>query len=96
MFQNHKVIDVHGHMSTPPHFRGHLGGMVSLNTPNRKLDISDEQLENAQKSHLKGMDEIYDLQADPYEMINMMGQSQGPALIRNLDSLRQRLIKGNQ
>jgi arylsulfatase A-like enzyme len=45
---------------------------------------------------LKGMDEIYDLQADPYEMINMMGQSQGPALIRNLDSLRQRLIKGNQ
>ena len=57
MFQNHKVIDVHGHMSTPPHFRGHLGGMVSLNTPNRKLDISDEQLENAQKSHLKGMDE---------------------------------------
>jgi len=57
MFQNHKVIDVHGHMTTPPHFRGHLGGMISLNTPGRKLELSDEQLANAQKSHLKGMDE---------------------------------------
>lgn len=57
MFQNHKVIDVHGHMSTPPHFRGHLGAMISLNTPGRKLELSDEQLENAQKSHLKGLDE---------------------------------------
>jgi predicted TIM-barrel fold metal-dependent hydrolase len=57
MFQNHKVIDVHGHMSTPPHFRAHLGTMISLNTRGRKLELSDEQLENAQKSHLKGLDE---------------------------------------
>jgi predicted TIM-barrel fold metal-dependent hydrolase len=57
MFQGHKVIDVHGHMSTPPHFRGHLGAMISLNTPGRKLELSDEQLENAQKSHLKGLDD---------------------------------------
>ena len=57
MFQGHKIIDVHGHMSTPPHFRGHLGGMISLNTPGRKLEMTDEQLANAQKSHLKGMDE---------------------------------------
>ena len=57
MYQNQKVIDVHGHMSTPPHFRGHLGGMISLNTPGRKLEMTDEQLANAQKSHLKGMDE---------------------------------------
>ena len=57
MYQNQKVIDVHGHMTTPPHFRGHLGGMISLNTPGRKLEMTDEQLANAQKSHLKGMDE---------------------------------------
>jgi len=57
MFHNHKVIDVHGHMSTPPHFRAHFAGMVSLNTPGRKLEMTDEQLANAQKNHLKGMDE---------------------------------------
>ncbi|HEY2987180.1 MAG TPA: amidohydrolase family protein [Candidatus Binatia bacterium] len=57
MFQNQKVIDVHGHMSTPPHFRGHLGATISLNTPGRKLEMSDEALANAQKSHIKGMDE---------------------------------------
>ena len=57
MFQNHKVVDVHGHMSTPPHFRGHLGATISLNTPGRKLEMPDEALANAQKAHLKGMDE---------------------------------------
>jgi predicted TIM-barrel fold metal-dependent hydrolase len=57
MYQGLKVVDVHGHMSTPPHFRGFLAGMISLNTPNTKIPMTDEQLENAQKSHLQTMDE---------------------------------------
>ena len=52
MYQGLKVVDVHGHMSTPPHFRGFLAGMISLNTPNTKIPMTDEQLANAQKSHL--------------------------------------------
>ena len=51
MFQGQKVIDVHGHMTTPAHFRGHLGATISLNTPGRKLEMPDEALANAQKSH---------------------------------------------
>ena len=33
MWDGIKVIDVHGHMSTPPDFRGHIAGNVALNTP---------------------------------------------------------------
>jgi len=58
MHNGQKVVDVHGHMTTPPQFRGHLAGMVAQNTAGwGKLDISDEQLEAAQGRHLKVMDE---------------------------------------
>jgi predicted TIM-barrel fold metal-dependent hydrolase len=56
MFKGTKVIDVHGHMSTPPDFRAHIAGNVNLNTPS-KLKISDERLEPALQGHLKVMDE---------------------------------------
>jgi len=58
MHNGQKVVDVHGHMTTPPQFRGHLAGMVAQNTAGwGKLDISDEMLEAAQARHLKVMDE---------------------------------------
>lgn len=57
MHNGQKVIDVHGHMSTPPHFRAHLSSLIALNTPGRKLEMTDEQLDTAQKRHLKLMDE---------------------------------------
>ncbi len=58
MHNGYKVVDVHGHMTTPPQFRGHLAGMVAQNTAGwGKLDISDEELEAAQGRHLKVMDE---------------------------------------
>src|SRR5689334_1152812 len=97
MYQNHKVIDVHGHMSTPPHFRGHLGGMVSLNTPNRKLDISDELLENAQKAHLKGMDErkidVRLLGARPVAMWHWTRQFLQEAICRVTNDTIARIVK---
>jgi predicted TIM-barrel fold metal-dependent hydrolase len=57
MYSGYKVVDVHGHMTTPAVFRQFLAETVSQNTPNRKLDMNDEQLENAQQRHLKFMDD---------------------------------------
>ncbi|HEX5019244.1 MAG TPA: amidohydrolase family protein [Candidatus Binatia bacterium] len=57
MHNGYKVVDVHGHMTTPAPFRQFLAETVAQNTPGRKLELTDEQLENAQQRHLKFMDE---------------------------------------
>ena len=57
MHNNQKVVDVHGHMTTPAPFRQFLAETVAQNTPGRKLEMTDEQLENAQQRHLKFMDD---------------------------------------
>ena len=57
MYNGQTVVDVHGHMTTPAGFRQFLAEIVSQNTPGRKLEVTDEQLENAQQRHLKFMDE---------------------------------------
>lgn len=56
MWNNTKVIDVHGHMSTPAEFRGYAANIVAQNYP-AKLSIPDDQLEGALKRHLGVMDE---------------------------------------
>ena len=45
---------------------------------------------------LKGMDELYDLDSDPYEMMNIIGDPKAPALVRDLDAERQRLLNERQ
>ncbi len=62
MYNGEKVIDIHGHISAPAGFRNYLMSMLSQNTAydrnsRRGLRVSDEDLENAQSRHLKGMDE---------------------------------------
>ena len=57
MYNGQIVVDVHGHMTTPAGFRQFLAEIVSQNTPGRKLEVTDEQLENAQQRHLKFMDD---------------------------------------
>ena len=57
MHNGQKVVDVHGHMTTPAGFRQFLAEIVSQNTPGRKLEMTDEQLANAQQRHLKFMDD---------------------------------------
>lgn len=57
MYNGQKVIDIHGHMSTPPHFRAHAYNMVALRTADGELAISDELMQTALDRHLKGMDE---------------------------------------
>ena len=58
MFEGKKVIDVHGHMSSPPEFRGTVANMVSQNSAPRHVpEISDENMERAQKRHLDMLDD---------------------------------------
>jgi len=58
MYQGKKVIDVHGHMSTPPHFRAYAYNLIALRSPgDGDLEISDELMETALGRHRKMMDE---------------------------------------
>jgi N-acetylglucosamine-6-sulfatase len=45
---------------------------------------------------LNGMDELYDLDEDPYEIMNIIHDPKTPALLRNLDAERVRLLDGKQ
>jgi predicted TIM-barrel fold metal-dependent hydrolase len=57
MYNGERVIDVHGHMSTPPHFRAYAFNLIALRTPGAGLDISDQLMETALGRHLRIMDE---------------------------------------
>ncbi len=58
MYNSQKVIDVHGHMSTPPHFRAYAYNLIALRSPGEgTLEIPDELMEGALARHLKVLDE---------------------------------------
>ncbi len=58
MYNGQKVIDVHGHMSTPPHFRAYAYNLIALRSPrDGDLEISDELMQTALGRHLRIMDE---------------------------------------
>jgi predicted TIM-barrel fold metal-dependent hydrolase len=57
MYGGQRVIDVHGHMSTPPHFRAFAYNMIALRSSAGGLDISDQLMESALGRHLRIMDE---------------------------------------
>jgi predicted TIM-barrel fold metal-dependent hydrolase len=57
MYKNVKVLDVHGHVTTPPDFFAHAASIMAANGPDRKLSIPDELMEAAQQRHLKQLDD---------------------------------------
>jgi predicted TIM-barrel fold metal-dependent hydrolase len=58
MFNGAKVIDVHGHMSTPPHFRAYAYNLIALRSPGEgSIEMTDEQMEGPLNRHLRMMDE---------------------------------------
>ena len=57
MYQGTRVLDVHGHMSTPPHFRAYAMNLISLRTPEGGLEMSDELMRPALDRHIRVMDE---------------------------------------
>lgn len=56
MFCEHQVIDVHGHVSTPPHFRAYAFNLIALRTAGGKLALSDEQMAGPLQRHLRLLD----------------------------------------
>lgn len=58
MYKGISVIDVHGHLSTPPHFRAHAMNLVALRTPSESaLAIPEAAMKEALDRHLRMMDE---------------------------------------
>lgn len=56
MYNGAKVIDVHGHMSTPPHFRAFGLQLISQRSGKAKLEITPEQMKGALDRHFGAMD----------------------------------------
>lgn len=56
MYNGKLVIDVHGHLSTPPHFRAHAMNLMSLRTTNSDLVIPEAAMKAAQDRHLGMLD----------------------------------------
>jgi predicted TIM-barrel fold metal-dependent hydrolase len=57
MYHGERVIDVHGHMSTPPHFRAFAYNMIALRSAEGSPNISDQLMQSALDRHLRIMDE---------------------------------------
>lgn len=57
MYNGKLVIDVHGHVSTPPHFRAHAYNLIALRTPGADLKIPAAATEAAVSRHLGMLDE---------------------------------------
>jgi len=56
MFQGKLVIDVHGHMSTPPQFRAFAYNLIALRTAEDELVLSREQMKGPIERHLRLLD----------------------------------------
>jgi predicted TIM-barrel fold metal-dependent hydrolase len=58
MYNGKAVIDIHGHMSTPPHFRAFAYNLVALRTPDEMaLAIPEPAMKAALDRHLRLLDE---------------------------------------
>lgn len=56
MYDGTLVIDSHGHMSTPPEFRGYAYNMIALRTPSN-FKLTAAQMEGALNRHIRVLDE---------------------------------------
>ena len=57
MYYGKTVIDVHGHMSSPPHFRAHAYNMIALRTGGSdRIEIPEAAMKQAIERHLRIID----------------------------------------
>ncbi len=57
MYNGEKVIDVHGHHSTPAQFRAYAYNLIALRTAMGRLTLPEGPMQEAQERHLGMMDE---------------------------------------
>ncbi len=55
MYQGTKVVDVHGHMTTPAKFRGFAMNLMTIRSPRNKFEMSDEELDRALGPHIDAL-----------------------------------------
>ena len=60
MFRGYPVIDVHGHLSSPPHVRAFAYNLIALRNRPDKFVLTDEQVKPAMDRHLRLLD-AYDI-----------------------------------
>jgi len=56
MFHGHTVIDVHGHLSSPPQVRAYAYNLIALRNRPSRFDLSDEAVKPAMDRHLRMLD----------------------------------------
>ncbi len=56
MYKGHSVIDVHGHISTPPQFRAFAYNLIALRNTDYDLVISDADMKAPLERHLRLLD----------------------------------------
>ena len=57
MYNGQRIIDIHGHHSTPPHFRAYAYNIIALRQTSGGLQIPEGPMQEAQDRHLKMMDD---------------------------------------
>jgi predicted TIM-barrel fold metal-dependent hydrolase len=57
MFAGHRVVDCHGHISSPPAVRAFAFNLGAFNSPEDKLALTDDQVRPAMERHLRLLDE---------------------------------------
>jgi predicted TIM-barrel fold metal-dependent hydrolase len=57
MYKGKKVIDVHGHISTPPHFRAAAMNLIALRTAAESAAMPEAAVKQALDRHLRLLDE---------------------------------------
>ena len=57
MYQGAKVVDVHGHMTTPAKFRGFAMNLMTIRSPQNKFEMSDEELDRALGPHIDALNQ---------------------------------------
>ncbi len=73
MHNGQKVIDIHGHHSTPPHFRAYAYNIIALRQTSGSLQIPEGPMHEAQDRHLKMMDDrLIDVQFISARPVAMM------------------------
>ncbi len=81
MYKGKTVIDVHGHLSTPPQFRAFAFNLLVIRDPNERLALSEEAMRPAIERHLKMLDErAIDLQLLSPRPVAMMHWERAPVV----------------
>jgi hypothetical protein len=57
MYKGKKVFDVHGHISTPPHFRAAAMNLIALRTAAENAAMPEPAVKQALERHLRMLDE---------------------------------------